>query len=517
MKLSIYLLRNNYSELEDFLSEKYREGKIPIDELEPSKALPYQSKTFLLKSTRESPRWAKFLESHFNLEDLEIANYSFAHLLRASDRIFAITFGYGHTLLDSSRMEPNFGLKVCANSINPAKLKTLDVRNIDVVTKQQRTNLSTAAHILDFGVELDEEWIRFLSGVPIDVSIAESIAGADSLKIKADVNLEGLAQKCSDILAIYNSDRYKENFAFLDHYRALGKSDPVIPNLDAELINRIRDQRTDKISLASPELLDEQNIDRYKIYCGRGSREFAELKLEEVYMFLADHADIEDPLEKVHVIPLDQDDNACGKPADLRDYMVCEVAYQGNVYVLSAGTWFRVKPDYAQTIRDKARQIPDLTADLGLSPLRPGESEADYNDRLASERNWVKLDREMINLSEPYQRMEVCDVFADNNLLFCIKKMTRSSTLSHLFAQASVSADLLGGDDSYKSQVNEVLQNAGKSVNLENPVPTFVITFITEKTEPLWESIFLQRNSPGSASPTNSKTGIQCGNCKNKN
>lgn len=478
-------------ELEDFLKEKYREGQAPFDELEPSDALPYESRTFLLTSRRKSPRWAKYLESHFNLEDLEITNYSFAHLLKASDRIFAITFGYGHTMLDTSRMEPNFGLKVCANCIDPAQLKTLDVRNIDVVTKQQRTNLSTAANILDFGVELDEEWIRFLSGVPLNISIAESMSGADSLKIKADVNLEGLAQKCLEILVLYNSDRYKENFAFLDHYRALGKKDPIIPYLESELEERIRNQSTDKISVASPELLDEQNIDRFKIFSGRSNYEFPELKLEEVYSFLRNNEDIEDPLEKVKIIPLDQDGNPCTKSADLRDYMVCEVAHAENVYVLSAGTWFRVNMDYARTVRDKARQIADLTSDLNLIPLRLAESEADYNERLASERNWVKFDRKLINLDEPYQRVEVCDVFADDNRLFCIKKMTRSSTLSHLFAQASVSADLLNGDESYRSQISEILGNAGKSVNLDNPKPTFILSFITEKTGPLWESIFL--------------------------
>jgi len=491
MKLSIYLQRENFSELEDFLKEKYREGQAPFDELEPSDALPYESRTFLLTSRRNSPRWAKYLESHFNLEDLEITNYSFAHLLKASERVFAITFGYGHTMLDPSRMEPNFGLKVCANCIDPAQLKTLDVRNIDVVTKQQRTNLSTAANILDFGVELDEEWIRFLSGVPLDLSIAESMSGADSLKIKADVSLEGLAQKCTEILALYNSDRYKENFAYLDHYRALGKDDTIIPHLESELEERIRNQSEDKISVASPELLDEQNIDHYKIYWRRIKHEFSELKLEEVYFFLSNNTEIENPLEKVHIIPLDQDDNPCTKLAELRDYMVCEVVYEEDVYVLSAGTWFRVNKDYAQTVRTKARQIADLTTDLNLVPLRLGESERDYNDRLASARNWVKLDREFIKLPEPYQRVEVCDVFADDNRLLCIKKMTRSSTLSHLFAQASVSADLLNGDESYKSQITEILANAGKSINLNNPKPTFILGFITDKEGPLWETIFL--------------------------
>ncbi len=492
MKLSVYLLRDNFRELNDFLREKYREGREGLDELEPSEALPYESRTFLLKSGREYPRWASYFSSHFMISDLEVANYSFVHILRSSNRIFAFTFGYGHTMLDPARMEPNFGLRVCANSIDPKRLTTLDVRNIDVVTKQQRTHLSTATNVLDFGIELEEEWIRFLSGVPLDSSIAKSIAGADSLKIRADVNLEELAIKCSDILALYDSDRYKDNFAYLDHYRAVGKNDPVIAQLESELERRIIAQSTDKISIASPEIPDEQNIERYKIHIGISQYEFPELKLEEVYHFLSSNPDIENPLNKVHIIPLDQDDNPCAKASTLRDYLVCEAALAGDIYVLSAGVWFRVSSPYAQTIREKARQIEDLTTELALVPLINGESEESYNERLSSVRNWVKLDRRLINLQEPYQRVEVCDVFADNNRFLCIKKMTRSSTLSHLFAQAAVSAELLRGDDYYKSQVrSQINERLGRSINIDDPTPTFVISFVTEKPGPLWETIFL--------------------------
>jgi hypothetical protein len=39
--------------------------------------------------------------------------------------------------------------------------------------------------------------------------------------------------------------------------------------------------------------------------------------------------------------------------------------------------------------------------------------------------------------------------------------------------------------------VKEILQDAGKSANIDDPIPTFVLTFITSKTEPIWKSIFL--------------------------
>lgn len=61
--------------------------------------------------------------------------------------------------------------------------------------------------------------------------------------------------------------------------------------------------------------------------------------------------------------------------------------------------------------------------------------------------------------------------------------MTRLSTLSHLFARAAVSAELLRGDESYKSQIVEILKNAEISADIENPRPTFVLSIITEKKD----------------------------------
>jgi uncharacterized protein (TIGR04141 family) len=491
VRLSIYLQRQEFSEFDDFIKEKYKNGQVPVDEPEPDKALPYESKTILLRTQKDAPRWAKYLESHFDLHDLEITNYSFVHLLKASNRIFAVTFGYGYVMLEDSCMEPNFGLRVCANSLDPKQLKTLDVRSIDIVTKQQRTNLSTGADILDFGVELDEEWIRYLSGIPLDQAFAYNIAGSNSLRIKTDIKIEELAQKCEEILSVYQSDNYKENFAYLDHYRALDKNDPIISDLESKLEEKIKDQSHEKISVASPELLDEQNIDRYRIFQSHRNHEFPELILDEIYQFVSNHPEIENPLKKIKIIPVDQDDNPCSKSSILLDYMVFEINYNDNLYVLSAGTWFRVDLDYAESVRNRVQQINDLTSDLNLPSLNSGEAEGDYNIRLADERNWVKFDKNLISLSEPYQKVEVCDVYTDDNYLLCIKKMNRSSTLSHLFAQAFVAADLLKGDTTYRAKVKEILQDAGKSANIDDPIPTFVLTFITSKTEPIWKSIFL--------------------------
>ena len=78
--------------------------------------------------------------------------------------------------------------------------------------------------------------------------------------------------------------------------------------------------------------------------------------------------------------------------------------------------------------------------------------------------------------------IEVCDVFSSNNELIHIKKNGGSSYLSHLFNQASVSAEMLL-DESFRKKVNskfkkEIFDNDFNAKNY-----TVIMGIITNKNE----------------------------------
>lgn len=490
LKLTIYLMNESVVSFDECIKESYLDNE-RLQEVNPDQDLPFNAKTFVYSLEPKNPKWIKFISEYFNLDDLKNIAHGFLILLHASERIFAVNFGYSHTVLDRSKVESNFGIRICANSLDPDQLKTIDSRNLDINTKQQRTNLSSVSNLSSFGVEIDEEWIRFLSGKPMNEDIAKSLAGSDSLRINVDIKLDQLDEECSYLYELYLSDSYKEHFGFIDYFCAFNKKDPLVEILNEDLIDKVNLRTHEKISVAHPELFDEQLLDHYKLYFYNRNQVFDELTLQAIYEFMDTYNDIDDPLDKIKIIGLDENDNPVTKSSSIKEYLVCEIEKDNKTYVISSGSWFQVEKNYSTTIRENIKKIRDITNDLNLPKLSDGESEGTYNVKVAELNDWVHFDKNLIKLDEPYQRVEVCDVLTPANLLICVKKMTRSSTLSHLFAQGSVSADLLMGDDNYKSQIVKIASDKGMTINLSEPVPTIVYAIATKKQESLHKSIFL--------------------------
>ena len=52
-------------------------------------------------------------------------------VVRASDHLFAFSFGGGRYLLRDDRLERDFGLRIVLNSVDPESLRSVDVRTLD--------------------------------------------------------------------------------------------------------------------------------------------------------------------------------------------------------------------------------------------------------------------------------------------------------------------------------------------------------------------------------------------------
>ncbi|MBD7969562.1 DUF6119 family protein [Paenibacillus gallinarum] len=62
-------------------------------------------------------------------------------------------------------------------------------------------------------------------------------------------------------------------------------------------------------------------------------------------------------------------------------------------------------------------------------------------------------------------KIEVCDLFSKNKHFVYVKKGTRSATLSHLFAQGSVSMTLLKDSTEYRSYVIRQVEDNVSNTN----------------------------------------------------
>ena len=115
------------------------------------------------------------------------------------------------------------------------------------------------------------------------------------------------------------------------------------------------------------------------------------------------------------------------------------------------GTWFHASRSYVKAVNEHVSNVEDWTAELKLPAWRAGVTEGDYNAKAATKKGWLLQDKKLIAAGGG--QIEPCDILTKNRELICVKDGASSASLSHLFAQASGSADLLARDPSFKSEV----------------------------------------------------------------
>jgi len=484
-KLAIYLFKDEVKSLNGAIradAKGYRE-------VEPSEPVPYPARLFVREPAPKVPKWSEFYESHYEVGEFGLQAATGAVLVVEVDgRVFAVTNGVGHTAIDRSHVEPRFGLKVALNTLDRKGIKSVDTRTIDTKTQNRKTEFNSGSELNEFGMNPTMDWVRAVKGRPASRDFARALSGADPAAITCECDLDSLPEKLRELLEAYASDAYKAEYGFIDYTQSLDRRDPRIPKLNALRDAMFQSRQQQRIALALPEIEDEK-IDRYHLFYRKESFELSELSLHKVYQHLeAAGLGLAVP-ENIRVAGYDDSGSPVTDSRSLRDFIVCEVDLGTDLFVFSLGGWFQLDRDHVERLKNEVRAIPNLTATLNFPPMIAGEHEGPYNDRVAAGKAWIKLDKEFFRTGS-YDKIEIADHLTPNNEFIAVKRMTSSATLSHLFSQASVSAQLLRGNVQYREKVVELGSKATLDYQIDSPRPTFVYAIATEKDGDLVDSLF---------------------------
>lgn len=205
-----------------------------------------------------------------------------------------------------------------------------------------------------------------------------------------------------------------------------------------------------------------------------------------------------DPLTTVKVHAFNGDGQEVDRSYPLRDYVQAEVDHGGRRFVLTSGVWFEVAADFVTEVHDFVASIPDITTSLNLPPwpesawkdVNAPTGEGAYNEHVAAARGFALMDKKNVTVTGR-QRVEMCDLLTANRQLVCVKRASRSSSLSHLFAQGSVSASLMH-EPPYAEHVHKSLLTVNsQAAQSYNPADwMFVYAIATDKPGPLADTLF---------------------------
>ncbi|GGL97868.1 MULTISPECIES: DUF6119 family protein [Micromonospora] len=378
---------------------------------------------------------------------------------------FLLVYGTGRHAVDSSKIEAGFGLRVAANVIDAEALKGVDTRAIAGSGRSQVVSMPSAGSLHRLGIEPTVDLVRYLEGKPPE-EIGTGIAGGDSLRLTMkSFSYTSLPQKLDEVVAAYESREYKEKFPFLDYFTR-------VPRTRGELHSKLK-AKVDELLLSGGEGVDFMNPDsdrlaspdRFLLKWGRKSLQVQGELSRSVILEVMSRWEIPDPMRSLQVHAYF---DGIEKPVktSLMPYVVTEIELGEEVYAPCSGAWYRIDKDHLSNLQERVRSIPDLTGDLSLRSWVSGaEDEGEYNLEALAGNDHVVLDKSLFYAKGGKNlKVEICDLLTKRKEMICVKKMDRSSpTLSHLFAQGSVSARLFRDNRQYRGVV---LQHLGRLVGV---------------------------------------------------
>ncbi|PPH21348.1 hypothetical protein C5C31_10030 [Rathayibacter rathayi] len=415
--------------------------------------------TFYAKYNKpRPPEWVKYVSPALEEgPEVRTASASGLLILQAAKRFFALSFGFGRSLLDPSKIERRFGLKVALNRIDAQQIRSLDTKTFEDMVVSKTTQTSKNAELYNFGVDAVRDLLRAVTGKPLDESLGRTITGSDALVLATKRPVKELPILLGELLTAYEDDAYKARFEWIDHLAEV--KDPItVTDLDKKLLTQLQAGDTTRTHLAMPENFGWDEISGFKIG-GGGRRKFDDLDLDEYMEAIGDEkAELTlDKLKSRRVQVGWIKSGTFDTRWSIYNTIVSEQPYRSRLFALIEGRWFEVAATLVRAVDDYIESLPE--AETLLPHARKNEHEGAYNLRVADQlQDVLLLDKQLARAAGATSSIEFCDLISVRAELIHVKRKSRSATLSHLFAQGNVSASTFIGDGSFRDSVRVQLE-----------------------------------------------------------
>jgi len=490
--LTVYLLKEQFSKAADAIGHPERSRLFTITASSGASTVGH----LYVKAPRSHPpRWADFFDGYVDLSELgRVSSTAAVLLVKARGRLLAITFGQGRFIMVPDCWEERFGLRVALNSIPPDRLKSLDKRTFDAISTHSRVQGTREGSAFEFGVDIDQDLVRAVTGTPDDAALGHKLSGMDALHCSVRVTVEGLKALLRTYVDKNSDDSYKRRFPWIDHIADVSDK-ALIAELDALLVDTINGDR-ERCWLCVPEIIDWNRTGGFRYAFTLRAPIFHDLRFDD-FLDTLDDADVD-----IHMLRRRRAHCVDNEGRALEDWSIYRCIYgelelRGRTYVLSTGRWYRVETDFVTAVNAHFDQLPRYATPL---PEYDDASEAHYCVRVARESpaTYALMDQKMIQIGGAHGQVEFCDLFTSTKDLLHLKRYGASSVLSHLFSQGLVSGEAFRSDSAFRTQAADLLPEPFRSFSGDQPLKPeeyqFVFGAISEKSGSLRLPFFSRVN-----------------------
>lgn len=457
VNLNIFLLKETYVEFEDCLKSPRT-----LHSSELNQSFELDGKIYYSNSKTNSPKWKSYLQE-LAKEDIEISDNTSNKaimLVRIENRIMALVFGYGRTFLKEECIVRNFGFKVALNTIDQNKMRSVSAATIEdmVVTTQRQASYSTSQD--EFGLNISNDIMKGITGVPFEEKYGNHISGKDSLIVSLYIDMSELKDKLVSYLCAYNSTRYKNiGFEWVDNVAEIRDS-ILCEALDCELIQAIKSKNIEHLHIAPPETTD---WDKIIGFCYSGIKKKTEdssnynlnLDITEYIDKINPDSNIDQKIRRDRLLAMNSDEvpfTVCS----IYSALVFQTKYNNYDYILCSGTWYQVEKNFFEMVNNYIETRIKIS-DISLPDCPCDMHEGEYNEKITSKSNdFCLMDKKLASVLGGPKQIEPCDIFTKDKKFIHVKNKGQSSQLSHLFAQGKISAECFSIDECFRKNVYDI-------------------------------------------------------------
>lgn len=421
---------------------------------------------YLRETILKRPTWIGYFENLVDFTDARVETGSLAAVLlvKRGARLYAVTFGYGRYLLYDGVIEPRFGLRVTLNAIESSRIRSIDHKRLEAVSRHTREQLSREAGLEHFGLDVERDLLRGVVGTPRDETLGKRLAGADQLNSIGKIPIRKLGEQIDRYAELATSRQYRDEFPWVDNIAEITDVE-LRDELDDSLVQRLKSGDWNRIWMAPPEILEWSDIQGFAYSGGTNADVFEDLDLND-YIFQRG------PPDALTSRKLGTDRVWCRSAADgsvrqswsIHRCLVAELDHNRNTFVLNESRWYQIDHDFLTEVDDAIAALPQPERQL---PLFNDASEGAYNERAVTESAgyYALMDKKLIQTGHRGS-VEACDLYGRTREFVHVKRYSGSSTLSHLFNQGVVSAQLMLSERLFRYAFN---QHLPESHRLEDP------------------------------------------------
>lgn len=464
-KISLFLHKENTRSFGECLKEEILERTTVYS---TKSELGMEGKIFLHEENRQVPEWLVTLRKITNEEIKDQVNTSNKAVVvfKYGNRFFSLTYGHGKSMIKDSTIVKNFGLIVAAGLVDEKKVKSLKSLSVeDVVVASQKQ----AGGFIDqnqFKPNKQKDILKSIAGLPQNEKQSKFLVGSDSLQSTRYMNILEIKEDIAYFYDEYKRKRYrKRGFEWIDNIQQVSDAN-LLKMLNEKLAKEFLQGKD--ILIAPNQIIDWENYVGFKLtgcrknkyssqveysdYIAYIKKWFGKEKYEEKNSEILERIILKLKRDSIYAKDINDEEFPI---SNIFDGIIFEKTLNNKRYILCYGSWYQLDNNYYREIYDKICNLPK--SGISFPKYRSGESEGEYNKRLAtSQRNYYLLDKKNYrkkNLSP----IEVCDVLTNDNQFIHVKLGKNSSVLSHLFSQGSVSAGLLSRDPEFRKHVNKCI------------------------------------------------------------